>query len=104
MNTLKASYAQRGKPTELGVEDRKAKCIQVEVVEDTTTPALQGPINKTHPEDTPLFTNEHSGYQGLTNHSLVKHSQKRWAASTALGESAHTNGIESFLGDVGTCA
>ena len=43
-----------------------------------------------------VFTDDHTSYEELTNHTSVNHSKKRWTVSTALGELAHTNGIESF--------
>ena len=43
-----------------------------------------------------MFTEEQLSYRGLKNHTSVNHSRKEWVASTALGEYARTNGIESF--------
>ena len=38
-----------------------------------------------------VYTDEHSGYQGLPNHETVKHSVGEYVDGMA-----HTNGIESF--------
>lgn len=93
---LNAGRGTVGKAAVLGIKDRNTNKIRAEVVEDTTKPVLQGIINETRSKDASVFTDEHLSYEGLTNHTTVKHSQKEWAVSTTLGEYAHTNGIESF--------
>ncbi|MXX58030.1 MAG: transposase [Rhodothermaceae bacterium] len=80
----------------LGAKDRKANKITAKVLEDTTKPTVQESINDTCSENAEIFSDEHSSYEGLTNHTSVNHSRKQWAVSTAPGELAHTNGIESF--------
>ena len=53
-------------------------------------------MNDNRSKDASVFTDEHSSYEGLSNHASVNHSLKQWAVSTVLGEYAHTNAIESF--------
>ena len=38
-----------------------------------------------------VYTDDHGGYEGLSNHETVKHS-----AGEYVSNMAHTNGIESF--------
>ena len=66
------------------------------VIKDTTQKTLQGFTNLVRKPDAPVFTDEHSGYQGLTNHHSVCHSKNQWTVSTLLDGLAHTNGVESF--------
>jgi len=65
-------------------------------IDDTTKPTMLEFVNASPTEDSQVFTDDHTSYEGLANHTSVNHSQKQWAVSTALGELAHTNGIESF--------
>ena len=39
-----------------------------------------------------VYTDDHGGYEGLSNHETVKHSVGEY-----VSDMAHTNGIESFL-------
>ena len=93
---LNAGRGTFGKSAVLGIKDRKTNQIQAKVIEDTTKPTIQEFVNDTRSKDASVFTDDHTSYEGLTYHTSVNHSQKQWAVSTALGELAHTNGIESF--------
>ncbi|MCY4673258.1 MAG: IS1595 family transposase [Bacteroidetes bacterium] len=93
---LNAGRGTVGKSAVLGIKDRKTNQIQAKVIEDTTKPTIQEFVNDTRSKDASVFTDDHTSYEGLTYHTSVNHSQKQWAVSTALGELAHTNGIESF--------
>ncbi len=93
---LNAGRGTVGKSTVLGVKDRKTNQITAKVVESNTKSTVQEFVNDNCSKDASVFTDEHSSYEGLTNHASVNHSQKQWAVSTVLGEYAHTNGIESF--------
>ncbi len=93
---LKAGRGTVGKTPVLGVKDRKTNKIKAKVIQDTTKPTIQEFVNESRTENSLVFTDDHTSYEGLTNHTSVNHSQKEWAVSTALGELAHTNGIESF--------
>lgn len=86
-----------GKSAVLGIKDGKTNQIAAKVVKDTTKPMIQELVNDTRPKGALAVTDEHSSYEGLTNHASANHSQKRWAVSTTLGEYAHIYGIESFL-------
>lgn len=93
---LNAGRGTVGKAAVLGVKDRKTNQITAKVIEDTTKPTVQKFVNDNRSKNASVFTDDHLSYEGLTNHTAVKHSRKQWAVSTALGEYAHTNGIESF--------
>ena len=93
---LNAGRGTVGKAAVLGVKDRKTNQITAKVIEDTTKPTVQKFVNDNRSKNASVFTDDHLSYEGLTNHTAVKHSRKQWAVSTTLGEYAHTNGIESF--------
>jgi len=93
---LNAGRGAVGKSAVLGIKDRKTNQIQAKVIEDTTKATIQEFVNDTRSKDASVFTDDHTSYEGLTYHTSVNHSQKQWAISTASGELAHTNGIESF--------
>ncbi len=93
---LKAGRGSVGKTPVLGVKDRKTNKIKAKVIQDTTKATIQEFVNESRTEDSLIFTDDHTSYEGLTNHTSVNHIQKEWAVSTALGELAHTNGIEPF--------
>ena len=93
---LNAGRGTAGKTAVLGVMDSMTNKIRAEVIPDTTKPVIQQIVNETRSEVAQVYTDEHINYEGLTNRTSVNHSQKQWAVYTALGELAHTNGIESF--------
>lgn len=93
---LNAGRGAVGKESVLGVKDRNTNKIIAKVIQDTTKPTIQEFVNEVRTKDSQVFTDDHTSYVGLSNHISVNHSQKEWAVSTALGEKAHTNGIESF--------
>ncbi|MXW14383.1 MAG: hypothetical protein F4100_08350 [Rhodothermaceae bacterium] len=59
------------------MKDHKTKHTQVEIVEDTTKPRMQGFINETRSIHAPVFTDEHLGLQGMSNRTSVKHGEKK---------------------------
>ena len=65
--------------------------VSAEVVESTDQLALFGFIAERVQDSTAIYTDEHRSYQGLPNHTTVKHS-----AGEFVNGMAHTNGIESF--------
>ena len=79
-----------------GVKDRKINKIWAEVIPVTTKSTIQELENDTRSENAEVYTDEHLSYEGLTNRTSVNHSQKQLAVSTVLGDSEHSNGIESF--------
>jgi len=85
-----------GKVPVLGIKDRRTNQINAQVLDDTKRVTIQGMVNKARSSTSFVYTDDHSSYQGLSNHYAVNHSQKEWVVSTALGGLAHTNGIESF--------
>ena len=85
-----------GKVAVLGIKDRKTNQILAQVIEDTTKPTIQSVINTTRKDTSFVYTDDHASYLGLTNHYAVNHTAKEWTVSTAIGDLAHTNGIESF--------
>lgn len=93
---LNAGRGTVGKTAVVGIKDRETNQIQARVVPDTTKQTLQGFIEQTRSTDVPVFTDEHSSYQGLSNHFWVNHSSKIWTVSTTIDHLAHTNGVESF--------
>ena len=93
---LNAGRGGVGKSIVVGIKDRETNQIVAKVVPDTTKATLQGFIEDTRSTDAPVFTDEHSSYQGLSGHVWVNHSSKQWTVSSALDHLAHTNGVESF--------
>ena len=93
---LKSGRGGAGKSIVIAAKDRKTNQIYVQVIIDTMQKTLQGFTNLVRKPDAPVFTDEHSGYQGLTNHHSVCHSKNQWTVSTLLDGLAHTNGVESF--------
>lgn len=59
---------------------------------------MQRYIEQTRSADAPVFTDEHSSYQGLSGDVWINHSRIEWTVSTVLDHLAHTNGIEFFWG------
>lgn len=93
---LNAGRGTVGKTAVVGIKDRETNQIQAKVVPDTTKRTLHGFIEQTRSTDVPVFTDEHSSYQGLSNHFWVNHSSKVWTVATTINHLAHTNGVESF--------
>ena len=93
---LNAGRGTVGKTAVVGIKDRETNQIQAKVVPDTTKDTLHGFIEQTRSTDVPVFTDEHSSYQGLSNHFWVNHSSKVWTVATTINHLAHTNGVESF--------
>ena len=95
---LKSGRGGVGKAIVIGAKDRKTNKIYAEVIGDTTRKTFQGFVNRVREPDAPVFTDEHSGYQGLSNHFSVSHSNGQWTRPTTMEEAAHTNGMEAFWG------
>ena len=80
-----------GKAIVAGAKDRATGKVSAEVVDDTRRHTLQGFVfSKTAP-GAAVYTDEHSAYDGLRNHTAVKH-----GAGQFVNGMAHTNGVESF--------
>ena len=80
-----------GKTIVIGAKDRKTNRVSAAVIKNTDQPTLQGFVAKNVEPGAKVYTDEHSGYDGLPNHETVRHS----VAEYVKGQ-AHTNGIESF--------
>ncbi len=82
-----------GKAIIVGVKDRTTKQVVAQVVTSTDRQTLQGFVEDQVEKGATVYTDEHSGYQGLQgyNHQSVKHSVGEY-----VRDMAHTNGIESF--------
>ena len=88
---LDAGRGAVGKAAVVGMKDRATGKVSAEVVESTDQLALFGFIAERVQDSTAIYTDEHRSYQGLPNHTTVKHS-----AGEFVNGMAHTNGIESF--------
>ena len=80
-----------GKTPVVGMKDRDTNRVQATVIEQPTQAALQDFVLERTAAYARIFTDEHSGYNGLDLHEVVKHS----AGEYVNGE-VHTQGIESF--------
>ena len=83
-----------GKAVVVGVKNRETKKVSATVVGGTDQENLQGFIRDRVVEGSTVYTDDHSGYDGLQvdfYHKTVKHS-----VSEYVNDKAHTNGIESF--------
>ena len=80
-----------GKAAVIGMKDRESNEISAAVVARTDAPTLQGFVRRQAEAGAKVYTDDHAGYHGLTNHESVKHSVGEYVDGMA-----HTNGIESF--------
>ena len=80
-----------GKTAVVGAKDRKTGHVAAQVVTRTDAATLQGFV-KTHVADgAEVYTDEARAYQGLPNHSSVRHSVGEY-----VDRHIHTNNVESF--------
>ena len=90
---LKAGRGAVGKTAVIGAKARDGK-VKASVIERTDTATLKGFVVDNVETGAAVFTDEHSGYRGLSAsfaHCSVKHSVGEY-----VNGMAHTNGIESF--------
>jgi transposase-like protein len=90
---LKAGRGAVGKIAVIGAKERDGK-IKASVIEKTDSTTLKGFVVENVETGAGVFTDEHSGYRGLSAsfaHSTVRHSVGEY-----VNGMAHTNGIESF--------
>ena len=81
-----------GKAVVVGAKDRATNRVSATVVSGTDMASLQGFIAARAAAGAKVYTDDHSGYQGMRfEHETVNHS----AGEYVRGQ-AHTNGIESF--------
>ena len=87
----KAGRGTVGKAAVIGMKDRQTKQVQATVIEHTDRPTLSGFVNDRIVSGAKVYSDEHSGYDWIENHEIVRHSVKEY-----VNGMAHTNGIESF--------
>ena len=93
---LKAGRGTVGKVAVAGARDRESGKVNAAVVSDTKARTLQGFVIDNTAEGATVYTDDNATYNNLPfNHETVKHTMKEY-----VREHVHTNGIESFLGDV----
>ena len=88
---LDADRGTIGKAIVAGVKDRATGKVNAEVVSDTGMETLQDFVLSNTEPGAHIYTDEHTSYRGLPNHTTVKHS-----AGEFVHGMAHTNGVESF--------
>ena len=88
---LDAGRGTIGKAIVAGVKDRATGKVNAEVVSDTGMETLQDFVLGNTEPGAHIYTDEHTSYRGLPNHTTVKHS-----AGEFVNGMAHTNGVESF--------
>ena len=88
---LHAGRGGVGKSVVVGIKDRATNQISALKVEHTDRETLQDFVLSHTCVDAAIYTDEHRSYQGLPNHTSVKHSVSQY-----VKDQAHVNGIESF--------
>lgn len=88
---LRAGKGPIGKTIVAGMKDRQTNKIRASVVPDTGQGTLRSFIAQRSAIGATIYTDEHPGYGGLSNHTVIRHS-----AGKFVDGMAHTNGIESF--------
>ena len=88
---LNAGRGTVGKTAVIGAKDRKTNRVSAAVVENVDQQTLHGFIFQKIEPGARVYTDDHGGYFGLSNHQTVRHSVKEY-----VNGQAHTNGIESF--------
>ena len=88
---LRLGTGSTGKAIVAGAKDRATGKVKAQVVSDTGMKTLHGFVLENTEPGTAVYTDEHPGYRGLPNHTVVHHSAKEF-----VKDRAHTNGVESF--------
>lgn len=88
---LDAGRGPIGKAIVAGVKDRATGKVNAEVVSDTGMETLRDFVLGNTEPGAHIYTDEHTSYRGLPNHTTVKH-----GAGEFVNGMAHTNGVESF--------
>ena len=91
-NKLRAGRGTVGKTAVVGIKDRETNQVRAEVVSATNRATLQGFVVENTSEDTIVYTDEASAYQGVPRH----HISLNHGVGEYVREQAHTNGMESF--------
>ncbi len=89
---IKGCRGVQGKIPVMGAVERKGR-VKAGPIPNTTVPTMHDFINKNIQPASTIYSDEHSGYEGLTgyNHLSVKHHEHEYVRGTA-----HTNTIEGF--------
>lgn len=90
---LKAGRGAVGKTAVIGAKERDGK-VKASVIEKTDSATLKGFVVDNVETGAAVFTDEHSGYRGLS--ASFAHSSVRHSVGEYVNGMAHTNGIESF--------
>ena len=89
---LRAGRGTVGKTAVVGIKDRETNFVKAEVVPATNRATLQGFVVENTSEETVVYSDEASAYQGIPRHHIpLNHSVGEY-----VREQAHTNGMESF--------
>lgn len=84
-----------GKSPVLGVKDLKTDKIKAKVIEDSNKLVIQDFVDEVRTEDSHEFTDDHSSYGGLIDHTFINDNHKKWIVSSVLSQIALTNSIGS---------
>lgn len=90
---LKAGRGAVGKAAVIGAKERDGK-VKASVIEKTDSATLKGFVVDNVETGAAVFTDEHSGYRGLS--ASFAHSSVRHSVGEYVNGMAHANGIESF--------
>ena len=88
---LRSGKGPAGKTIVAGIKDRQTNRISASVVPNTGQETLREFIASRTASGVAIYTDEHPGYGGLPNHTVIRHSAKEY-----VKQMAHTNGVESF--------
>ena len=89
---LRAGRGTVGKTVVVGIKDRETNQVKAEVVPSTDKATLQGFVLDNATDETVVYSDEASAYQGIARHHIaIRHSVGEF-----VREQAHTNGMESF--------
>ena len=94
---LKQGRDPVGKAAVIGMKDRETNQVTAMSIKRPDAPTFQEFVLGQVEPGTKVYTDDHGGYYGLTNHQTVKHSVGEYVDGMA-----HTNGIESLLVDAQT--
>lgn len=88
---IKGAKGTVGKTAVVGMKDRETNTVQATVIDRTDRPTLSGFVADRTAPGAKVCGDEHSGYDWVENHEIVRHSVREF-----IRDQAHTNGIESF--------
>ena len=83
---LHAGRGPVGKTAVIGAKDRKTNQVAARVIERTDAQTLQGFVTSNVERGATVYTDDHGGYEGLSNHETVKHSVGEYVTDMAHHE------------------